>query len=264
MWFRVKTFSIESKVFGKRMNKCSLPALHRFEAQSLLDRRGCEDTEFPLLRLSPFDVFGEYVESICRVRYVVASIDVSGLVDVQGQRKFPVPFQTRTFIIARQSLAVVAFTVFGSTALHLLLLCLAITSNEDFALTRLVLFAWEWSMAGILNIRVTAHFLLFSTWLLTRLSMCVFAFSRQVTGLQAVVRAAFQLLAADLPATNFLKPTLLILQSLLSAHATLLDQERAPGAGFAVLVTVMRDLWMAARLGPRAGVATWRWRRPTW
>ena len=61
MWFWIHAFAVEAKVFGEGMDEGSLMGRHRLEAKSLFGFVGCEDPEFSLLDLSPFDVFSEHL-----------------------------------------------------------------------------------------------------------------------------------------------------------------------------------------------------------
>lgn len=176
---------------------------------------------------------------------MITAVHVGGLVDVQSECKFPVPLQACAFVIAGQGLSIVSFTVLRSAAFHLLLLSLAVASNEYLALAWFVLLAWEWGVASIFDVRMTTNFLLLPTRLLARLAMSIFTLSRCMARLQAIMRATLELLPTYFSAANIRKPTLLILQSLLATHAPLLHKKRTLGASFIVLMAVVRNNRMA-------------------
>ena len=105
---------------------------------------------------------------------------------------------------------------------------------------------------------MTADFLLLAAWLLTRLTMRILAITRQMTGLEAVVRAALELLPAHFAAANISQPARLMLESLLTAHTPLLHKMRAFGASFIVLMAVVSYLWVSTCLRSIARIPTWR------
>jgi hypothetical protein len=104
---------------------------------------------------------------------------------------------------------------------------------------------------------MTAYFLRLATRLLTGLSVRVFALSRPVARFATEVRAATQLVATYIAATNILQPALLILERLLPAHASLLHKKGALGTSLIILVTVVRHLRVTARFRTLAGVSAW-------
>jgi hypothetical protein len=112
-------------------------------------------------------------------------------------------------------------------------------------------------MAYVLNIRMATYLLLLAARLVT-MTRRILAFSGGMTGLETVMRAAFEFLSAYLSATNIWKPTLLILKSLLTAHAPLLHKKRAFGASFVVLMAVMGDDLMSTYFWSRAWISARR------
>jgi hypothetical protein len=118
-------------------------------------------------------------------------------------------------------------------------------------------------MADVLDVWVTTNFLLLATRL-AAMTGRVFAFSGRVTRLEAVMRAAFEFLSAYLSATNVWEPTLLILKSLLTAHAPFLHKKRAFGASFVVLVAVVRNNWVSTCFRSGTWIPTRRSYCATW
>lgn len=108
------------------------------------------------------------------------------LVDVECERKLPVPFQPRALVVAGQALSVVAFAILRCVTFHFLLLSLALASYENLARAWLIFLAGEWSMTLVL-IRMTAHLLRLAARLLASLTVSVFALSRPMTGFAAVM-----------------------------------------------------------------------------
>ena len=92
---------------------------------------------------------------------------------------------------------------------------------------------------------MTTHFLGLATSLLTRFPG-IFAISRFVAQLAAEVGATLELSATDFTTADVCKPTRLVLQPPLVAHATFLGQERALRTGLVIVMAVMRHLWMTA------------------
>lgn len=102
---------------------------------------------------------------------------------------------------------------------------------------------------------MTASSLRLRTSLLTFLPG-VFAVSSFMACFTAEVQATFQLKSADLTAFDFIEPTLLIFQSLLTTDAILFNEKRTLWARFVVIVAIVRDLWMSACLGSFTFVST--------
>jgi hypothetical protein len=82
--------------------------------------------------------------------------------------------------------------------------------------------------------------------LLASLAVRIFAFSRTMAGLATEVRSATKLVSANIATANILQPALLILESLLPAHAPLLHKKRAFGTSLIILVAVVRYLRVSA------------------
>jgi hypothetical protein len=137
-----------------------------------------------------------------------------------------------------------------------LFLRLAIASNEDLALAWLLFLAGEGSVAHVL-VWMTTHFLGFATLLLAGLAIRIFALSRPVARFTTEVRSTTQLVATYVAATHILQPALLVLESLLPAHAPLLHKKGAFGTSLIVLVTVVRHLRVATCFRAFAGVSAW-------
>lgn len=112
-------------------------------------------------------------------------------------------------------------------------------------------------MARVFKIFVATYLLLLGTKLLA-LACCVLALARTMALFLAKMRAAAQLLLADHAARYVFQEARLVLQRLLPAHASLLDQERTLRACFVILVAVVCHLSMPALLCSVAGKATWR------
>lgn len=115
-------------------------------------------------------------------------------------------------------------------------------------------------MAKIL-VGVAANLLGLATRLLTSLAVCILALSRSMARLAAKVRAASELVATNLTATDILEPTLLILEGLLPTHAPLLHKKRAFRTSLIILVAVVRHLRMTACLCSLTGVTARWWPR---
>lgn len=135
---------------------------------------------------------------------------------------------------------------------------LTVTSDENLACTRFVFLARVGCMTGCF-VRMFADLLWLATWLMALFAVCVLALPRSMAGPPAKVRSALELLTTDLAAANILKPALLMLQHLLATHAAAFYKERAFGAAFIVLVTIVLDLRMTADLGTLTLKAAWRW-----
>lgn len=137
-------------------------------------------------------------------------VDKIALINIQRQRQLSVSLQPSTFIVTWQLLIDIAFITIASSALAFLFLSLTFASDEDLALTRLVLLTWERSVAR-LTVWMSAELLGLATRLLTFGTASIFAFTRSMTGLAAEVRTTAQLLAAYLATSYVLKPALLVL-----------------------------------------------------
>ena len=175
---------------------------------------------------------------------MVATLDMRALVDVECECKLAVTLKASALFGAWEHLATIALASLRSTALHLLFLGLTSTRNVDLALAWLLLFAWVRCVAGVL-IRVVAEFLRLPTRLLAWLATGIFAFSWSMAWFPTSMRSTFERLATDFATADVLKPALLIFESLLTAHAALLDQERALRASFIILVAIVRNLRVA-------------------
>lgn len=109
---------------------------------------------------------------------------------------------------------------------------------------------------------MAARFLCFPAGLLTRLAD-VFTFPQSVALLAAEVRATFEFLPTYFATANLCEPAGLILECLLSAKTRLLCQKWALWTSLLIIMTVVRNAWMATILGSFTIKATWRRRSTT-
>lgn len=188
---------------------------------------------------------------------MVSSIHMRLLVNVESKCKLSVSLKPCAFLIARQCFAIVAFASLGSSALHLLLLSLASTSDEDLTGTRLFFLAGIWSMAGSL-IGMAANLLLLAARLRALDTMSILALSRTMARLAAEMGAAAEFLPANITTADISQPAGLVLQVLLATHTPLLTQEWAFWARVIVLMAIVGDLRMAASLWSLARVSARR------
>lgn len=179
-------------------------------------------------------------------------------IDVERQCKLAVTLKTSALLITLQSLLAVAFAGLGSITLRFLFYPLTLAGDDNFVLTRPILFAWLRKVAGR-HVRVTADTQLLAASLLARF----FALTATVTLLLAFVYTAFESTTADLAAANFAEPARLVLDNILAAQAVLGGQVWALGAVFFVAVTVVANLRVTAALWSLAREAAWRWSRTT-
>ena len=112
-------------------------------------------------------------------------------------------------------------------------------------------------MAHVL-IGVPARLFGLAASLLASLAVRVFTFSWSMAGFAAEVRTTSKLVATDIATANVLQPALLILESLLPAHAPFLHKKRAFGTGLIILVAVVGYLRMSASLRAFASIAARR------
>ncbi len=180
-------------------------------------------------------------------------------IDIERNGEFAIPFKTCTLIVTFERLLAIAIAGLRSVAFQFLLQMLAIASNEQLVRTWFLLFAWIRGVA-LLFARVTTRLFRFAACLLAG-----FAFVLAVPGLMALlaagVGAAFQFSTTDLATVNFGKPALLVFERFLAACAWFLNEKGTSRTGLVGAMAVVRDLWMAADLGPLAVEATRWWLR---
>lgn len=169
-----------------------------------------------------------------------------------------VPLEASALVRAGQSLASIPFACFGCAALDFLLLSLAVAGDEDLASAWLIFRAGEGRVANILQVLVAANLLLFRAKLLA-VASGVLALARTMTALLAQMRSTTQLLLAHQTTRHILQEARLILQCLLTTHASFLNQEGALRARFVVLVAAVRYLSMSAFFGSIACLTAWWW-----
>lgn len=179
------------------------------------------------------------------------------LVNVERKCELTVTLEPGAFFVARQRFGEVALARLGCKTSHLLLLSLALTSNEDLMSASLFFLASSGSVANGL-IRVATSLLGLTTRLLARSTASIFAVTFTMAGLGTEVRATLELPATDLTTADVFQPALLVLETLLSTHAMLLNQERTSGTALIVHMTVVLDLRMPASFGSVTLEAAWR------
>ena len=192
---------------------------------------------------------------------MITAFDVCFLVNVERKCELTVTLEPGAFFVTRQRFGEVALARLGCKTSHLLLLSLALTSNEDLMSASLFFLASSGSVANGL-IRVATSLLGLTTRLLARSTASIFAVAFTMAGLGTEVRATLELPATDLTTADVFQPALLVLETLLSTHAMLLNQERTSGTALIVHMTVVLDLRMAASFGSVTLEAAW-WRLST-
>lgn len=178
---------------------------------------------------------------------------------VESPRQIPISFESGTLVVAlERRLSPRWFRYVGpGIAANFLLLALTITSYDIFERAGLVLLAGRRSVARLLT-RMSARLLRLSALLLAML-MGIFTIPRLMACLSAVVRSAFEWLAADQPTRNISSPTRLILQGFLPAQTCLLCQERTFWTILFLWMATVLDLGMTTILhsGTRKGARRW-------
>jgi hypothetical protein len=189
---------------------------------------------------------------------MIAAIHMGGLIDVKCYSQFAIPLQPSTLVVARERSGRVAIATLRRTTSHFLLLSLTLASDEHLASARLLLLAWIRSMARCL-VRMTTNLLLLATRLLTHLTVGVLALAGAMTGFSAEVISTAELLSTNLAAANIDQPALLVFDHPLPTHTSPFDKKGTFGTAFAVKMTGVRYLRMAASLRTSAWLPTW-WR----
>jgi hypothetical protein len=255
MGLRIHALCIEAEVLRQVVDELALVLWHRFEPKPFLVIVGCEQSETFLVGCCPCRVLHIEVQRDIRVGNMVG---LMLWIDVERQCKLAVTLKTSALLITLQSLLAVAFAGLGSITLRFLFYPLTLAGDDNFVLTRPILFAWLRKVAGR-HVRVTADTQLLAASLLARF----FALTATVTLLLAFVYTAFESTTADLAAANFAEPARLVLDNILAAQAVLGGQVWALGAVFFVAVTVVANLRVTAALWSLAREAAWRWSRTT-
>ena len=98
MRFGIHALRVEAKVFCQCVQEGALGIFHRLEAVTFLIGIGSKSAKCFLLFGRPGYVGEVHVESFSRIRDVVILVRLR--VDVQGERKFSVTFETRTLFVA--------------------------------------------------------------------------------------------------------------------------------------------------------------------
>ena len=142
---------------------------------------------------------------------------------------------------------------------------LAFAGDDDLRRARLVFFTWVRRVASV-KTRVAApnRSLSLTASVRTVRELGVLAFSRAMAALLAEMDSTLQSLVAFLAARDRLRPTWLVLQNLLAAHAFLLHEVWALRAALFVSMTIMWCLRMTTGLWPLTLMWAWRWLRATW
>lgn len=188
---------------------------------------------------------------------MVTTFNMCFLINVERECQLTVPLQSGALFVARQRLCEVTLTCLRCVASHLLLLSLALTSDEDLVGAGLVFFASSRSVTDGF-VWVLANLFGLSAGLLARSTSSIFTLAVAMTRFSAEVRATLELSATDLSTADVLQPTLLVLETLLAAHTALFDKERAPRTALIVHMTIVLDLRMTACLGTITLEAAWR------
>lgn len=175
-------------------------------------------------------------------------------INMQCERKLPVPLQACALFVALERLLQVALSMPRGVALCLLLDSLAFARDEEFLRAWLLFFARLWEVA-----RCRAWVAADTELLATRLRAWIFAFARPMTLLLALVRPASESTSAYFAAARFVEPARLVLENALSAQAGLGRQVSAFGAFLVIDVAAVVELRMPAVLGSLAREAAW-WR----
>ena len=179
--------------------------------------------------------------------------------DVEGGRERGVALQTQAFVGAGEGLADGHGGGFGGEAAHFGLEVLAGAGDENFGLAGFVLLTGVWGVARLdAYVAAAGGGFGLAAGVGTVRQRCVFALSRAMAGLLAVVEAASQSVAAGLPAGDLGGPAGLVLEDFLAAHAALLHQVWALGTGICVAVALMVDWRMTTCLGSVALVRAGR------
>lgn len=244
------------------MYESTLSGLHGLESEALLMVISRKDAELAFLSLAPLNVIFEVVQCSGRVWNMVVCVVGA---DVECRRKLSVTLETKTFIVTRQSLAFKNWIGLGGIALHLLFDVLAFAGDDDLCWAWLIFFTRIRSVARI-ETRMTAtnSCLGLATSMWTMSQICIFTLSWAMTALLAGVNAALQALLADLPTRDGCRPAGLVLEDLLTAHASLLNKVWALRTGLLITVAVMLDLWMSTSFRSLTLVRTWRWSCAAW
>jgi hypothetical protein len=142
-------------------------------------------------------------------------------------------------------------------------LSLTFTSDKDLVGASFVLFTSTWSMADGLVWVLTCLFGL-AAGLLTRSTPSIFTITIPMARLGTEMGTTLELPATDLSTAHVLQPALLVLETLLTTHAALLDKKGTSRTSLVIHVTIVLDLRMTARLGTIALEAAWRWLSAAW
>ena len=164
-------------------------------------------------------------------------------IDIERQRKLAVALKTCAFLVALQSLLVVAFAGLGSVAFCLLLDSLALASNDDLVLARLVFLARLWKVTGC-HVRMPTDTQFFAAGLLARF----FTLATTVTLFLTLVNTTLQGATTDLATTDLAEPARLVLDDVFATQTWLCRQVRAFRTVLFVTVTVVANLRVATIL----------------
>jgi hypothetical protein len=136
---------------------------------------------------------------------------------------------------------------------------------DDFGLTRLFFFAWVWCVTGLKANVAAAWCSLGLTANMGALGeQSILAVARPMARLLAGVNATTKAMPASLPTGDLGGPARLIFKDFLAAHASLLHEVWALGAGLSIAVALVVDCRVATRCAPIALVWTGRRLRAAW